>query len=180
VYVRYTAAESLTELGDPSAVAYLIEALNDESSVVRASAARGLGIMANTQNRSQILTALFPAFERETAKEVCWAAAEAIYHAGGQIVMRPLESAIRRWLRNPSNRAAQHWFVEWSAKNGLFGPMIDLYPWLQKPARQAVAEYLSQQMYPPLLARLEELCESGDTDLRELAEKVLKECGPNP
>jgi hypothetical protein len=150
MYIRYTAVESLIELGDPAVVEYLIEALNDESSVVRASAARGLGSLVNTMNRSQILAALFPAFERETAHEVCWAAAEAIYQAGGQTVLRPLEAAIRRWLRNPSNEAAHHWFVEWAAKNRLFGPMIDLYPWLHPPERQAVADYMSQELYFPI------------------------------
>jgi hypothetical protein len=176
VYIRFSAAESLHELARPESVDLLIGALKDENSVVRAAAARALGDLVNQQNRGRILAALFPCFEDEQTNEVRWAAAEAIYRAGGEIVIRPMLSVIRRWLRRPGSSDSQDWFVAWAAGNHLYGAMIDLYPWLEPADRLAVVERLQGELSPPLLARLQAGCATGDPDLRELAEYVLGGC----
>jgi len=187
--VRYAAARALAELNDLSAIESLLDALDDENSLVRAAAARSLGSLVRIADppdapptrrpgRARILAALFGLLRGDPLKEVRWVAAEAIYLAGGLENLRPILAEVRRWFSRggtEGQQADQRWFFNWAVRENMDGLLIDMYPWFDPESRRSVIRHFSTHMPTAVLERLSEARDSGDPALRELASAVIEQ-----
>lgn len=183
---RYSAARSLAYQDDPLAADALSAALTDECAVVRAGAARGLGEWAarlassarlDPAQRGKILDGLFPLFDRDPANEVRWAAAEAIYRVSGESSLRLIRTAVRRWSRDQESQDSllhQGWYVQWAAESGHAHLLVEAYPWVAEPARQAIINHLRQLPQADQEKALALALSSPDSQLRDLPEIVLR------
>jgi HEAT repeat protein len=181
---RYFAALALARWEDQSAVEALLGALNDECTVVRAAAARGLGewslrmpdsALLKSRLRGEILNGLFAVLDRDPANEARWAAAEAFYQVSGESALRPIRAAVRRWSRDdasPDSALHQTWYVQWLAAAGQAPLLVDAYSWSLPAARQAVITHLRGLPAAEQDQCLSQVRESSDQRLRELPELV--------
>ena len=185
VQTRLAAADELSELNEPGSTELLAMAVRtDKSSSVRAAAARGLGRRADLNRRAapldararvHALEALLPALRNDPVEEVREMAVEALYRTAGTAVLRPLEAILREELAEKRiSPGFQLWLVNWANNNGLENWIIDLYPWLGPEARHATAERLRWRLLPSTLEKLDQVSQSGDPALRELADAVLR------
>lgn len=182
---RYFAALALAGLNDLRAGEALIGALQDDSAEVRAAAARGLGewsarLALNSRleqaTRARVLGRLFPLLDRDPANEVRWAAAEAIYQAGGAGVMRSIRAAVRRWSSTGEDAAALHqgWYVLWLIKAAQPQLLVDEYPWCGPAARQAIIQHLRSLPAADQERLLAQAQRSADPAQRELVDAVCR------
>lgn len=181
--VRRAAALALPELRDPRIISILSGALYDNSSIVRAAAAEGLGKLSASipvtgrvvsasglshSDRTRILSVLFPLLRKERVEDVRAAAAEAVYRAGGRAVLRPLVALVRE-----GSVPFQRWFVFWAARMQQDELMIDLYPWSPPEIRDLIVNRLCSRMSPAVQAKLSRFKNSGDKDREELLQRVI-------
>ncbi len=181
---RFFAAAALARLDDPLAAEALLDALADDYSLVRAGAARGLGERADRlarstrldgDTRARIISGLFMLLENDSANEVRWAAAEAMYKVSGSAGLRPVRSAVRRWINEEPDSAGLHqaWFVHWAAAAGLPDVLVDAYRWTGPDARRSIVEYLRSLPAGERKSLLGSAFQSSDQKLRELAQAVI-------
>lgn len=158
----------------------MLGALADESALVRAGAARGLGEWAGRRvktagldNRARVLSDLFTLLDHNSANETRWAAAEAIYQVSGEAALRPIRAAVRRWCSTSDETSSalhQGWYVNWLGRVGLPHLLVEAYPWCGPAARQTVSRWLAELPSDVKETVLLQAQHSSDPALRELAE----------
>ena len=165
----------------PTAGDALLGALTDESALVRAGAARGLGEWAgrrvSTPRRITApgFLAIFPLLKHDPANEARWAAAEAMYQVSGEPALRPVQAAVRRWCSKAMTPPLPCTRPGLSAGLGRVG-QPHLWSTPTAGAARMLARQSSEHCATPLRVEREQLLfqaqQSSDQHLRELAQAV--------